>query len=55
MTRPASEAGFLHLALITPRSLDLDTAFEFGLQHLLDGIAALTGNRTTPVANDKRP
>lgn len=55
MTGPASEPRFLHLALIPPRALDLDTAFEFGLQHLLDGIAALIGNRTTPIASDKWP
>ncbi|MEU8323824.1 TetR/AcrR family transcriptional regulator C-terminal domain-containing protein [Nonomuraea sp. NPDC048881] len=33
--------AFPNLALVPPRSLDLDTLFEFGLQRLLEGIVTL--------------
>jgi hypothetical protein len=38
-------AGFPLLASVPPRSLDLDTLFEFGLQRLLDGVDGLIRSR----------
>jgi AcrR family transcriptional regulator len=41
------QPAFPLLALIPPRSLNLDTLFDFGLQRLLDGIALLPGATST--------
>lgn len=39
---------FALMARVPPHSLDLDTMFEFGLDRLLDGIAALTDTSRQP-------
>ncbi|MEX5706882.1 TetR/AcrR family transcriptional regulator C-terminal domain-containing protein [Parafrankia sp. FMc6] len=49
ITPPAATSAHPLLASVPPRSLDLDSLFEFGLQRLLDGIAILIETSRCPV------